>query len=89
METHTALPTRLHKKQIAGQGDTHIPAYQTAQKADCLSGDTHIPAYLQRKGVPGHTLGFKYIQSCDYVDNIITLPPHQNYNCPGTPSVNA
>ena len=40
--THTSLPTRPHKRQIAGQGETqahtHFPAYQTAQKADRRSG---------------------------------------------------
>ena len=52
--THTSLPTRPHKRQIAGQGETqahtHFPAYQTAQKADRRSGrntstHTHFPAY--------------------------------------------
>ena len=40
--THTSLPTRPHKRQIAGQGETqvhtHFPAYQTAQMADRRSG---------------------------------------------------
>ena len=52
--THTSLPTRPHKWQIAGQGETHVythvSAYQTAQMADRRSErnthmDTHIPAY--------------------------------------------
>ena len=42
ISTHTSLPTRPHKRQIAGQGETqahtHFPAYQTAQKADRRSG---------------------------------------------------
>ena len=42
---HTALPTRPHRWQIAGQGNTHThsPAYQTAQMADRRSG-RHSPA---------------------------------------------
>ena len=49
-----SLPTRPHKWQIAGQGETHVythvSAYQTAQMADCRSErntriHTHIPAY--------------------------------------------
>ena len=53
---HKSLPTRPHRWQIAGQGDTYmyiqtqIPAYKTAQMADRRSGrymyiQTQIPAY--------------------------------------------
>ena len=44
MYKHKSLPTRLHRWQIAGQGDTYmyiqtqIPAYKTAQMADRRSG---------------------------------------------------
>ena len=51
-ETHTytqSLPTRPHRCQVAGQGDTHIhtvPAYKTAQMSGRRSGrHTHTHTY--------------------------------------------
>ena len=52
---HKSLPTRPHRWQIAGQGDTYIqtqiPAYKTAQMADRRSG-RYIQCTYKHKSLP-------------------------------------
>ena len=54
---HKSLPTRPHRWQVAGQGDTYIqtqiPAYKTAQMADRRSGRyIHCTCTYKHKSLP-------------------------------------
>ena len=81
---HKSLPTRPHRWQIAGQGDTYIqtqiPAYKTAQMADRRSGryihvHTNTNPCLQDR-TDGRS-PVREIHTCTYKHKSLPTRPHR------------
>ena len=81
---HKSLPTRPHRWQIAGQGDTYmyiqtqIPAYKTAQMADRRSGryiHTNTNPCLQDR--TDGRLPVREIHTCTYKHKSLPTRPHR------------
>ena len=79
---HKSLPTRPHRWQIAGQGDTYIqtqiPAYKTAQMAGRRSGryiHTNTNPCLQDR--TDGRLPVREIHTCTYKHKSLPTRPHR------------
>ena len=88
---HKALPTRPHRWQVAGQGDTYIqtqiPAYKTAQMADRRSGryihvHTNTNPCLQDR-TDGRSPVREIQCTCTYIHVQIQIPAYKTAQMAG------